>query len=113
MNRERYIRIPKDKKAMEDYDYGIQTPEQMVELVLSEEDYTFLEKVKVFDLINQQCDVIIDDYEEEILDIFKIQQAIDVVNNLLAKYNDNELLVKLKEYLEYELKYGTLVGFDF
>jgi hypothetical protein len=44
----------------------------MVELVLSEEDYTFLQNIKVFDLINQQCDVIIDDYEEEILDVSKI-----------------------------------------
>ena len=32
----RYIRVPKDIKAMKDYDYGVQKDEQMEELILSE-----------------------------------------------------------------------------
>ena len=39
MEREKYIRVPKNKKAMEDYDYGIETEEQMEEMVLSEKDF--------------------------------------------------------------------------
>ena len=29
MEREKYIRVPKNKQAMEDYDYGIQKEEQI------------------------------------------------------------------------------------
>ena len=32
----RYIRVPKDIKAMKDYDYGVQKDEQIEELILSE-----------------------------------------------------------------------------
>ena len=30
----KYIRVPKDIKAMKDYDYGVQKDEQMEELIL-------------------------------------------------------------------------------
>ena len=33
MERMRYIRVPKDIKAMEDYEYGVQKAEQMEELI--------------------------------------------------------------------------------
>ena len=36
MERMRYIRVPKDIKAMEDYEYRVQKDEQMEELILSE-----------------------------------------------------------------------------
>ena len=40
MERMRYIRVPKDIKAMEDYEYGVQKDEQMEELILSESQYS-------------------------------------------------------------------------
>ena len=36
MERMRYIRVPKDIKAMEDYEYRVEKTEQMEELILSE-----------------------------------------------------------------------------
>ena len=40
MERMRYIRVPKDIKAMKDYDYGVQKDEQIEELILSESQYS-------------------------------------------------------------------------
>ena len=40
VERVRYIRVPKDIKAMKDYDYGVQKDEQMEELILSESQYS-------------------------------------------------------------------------
>ena len=69
MERVRYIRVPKDIKAMKYYDYGVQKDEQMEELILSESQYSVFYTLKVFQLINEECDVLIDDYEEELLSL--------------------------------------------
>ena len=112
MERERFIRVPKDEQAMADYDYGVQKQEQMEEMILSEDQYKALSDTGVFDKINERCDIIIDDYEDEVLGLDKIPMALDVVNQLICS-NSNELLTKLKELLDLAMAYKTIVGFDF
>ncbi len=112
MVRERFIRVPKNEKAMKDYDYGVQKKEQMEEMLLSEEQYKVLDDIGVFDIINEKCDVIIDDYEEEVLGLDKVPMALEVVNQLI-KSNTNEELIKLKRMLDLAIIHKTIVGFDF
>lgn len=112
MERERLIRVPKDQKAMEDYDYGVQKQDQMEEMVLSEEQHKILYDTGVFDLINDRCDIIIDDHEEERLELDKIPIAIEIVNQLINS-NPNEQLIKFKKMLDMAIAYKTVVGFDF
>ena len=109
MERMRYIRVPKDIKAMKDYDYGVQKDE---ELILSESQYSVFYTLKVFQLINEECGVIIDDYEEEVLSLEKIPLALKIVNKIIQNYNDINLL-KFKNMLESAIKYRTVVCFDF
>ncbi|BCJ93241.1 hypothetical protein acsn021_08100 [Anaerocolumna cellulosilytica] len=112
MERERFIRVPKDKKAMEDYDYGIQMKEQLEEMILSEGQYRVLDDLGVFESINKECNIIIDEYEEEILELDKIPTALEVVTQLINR-NENEELVRLREMLILATTYKTVVGFDF
>lgn len=112
MGREKYIRVPKNKKAMEDYGYGIQKEEQMEEMVLSEEQYSKLDEIGIFDIINEKCDIIIDEYEEEVLELDKIPIALEAVTQLINDNKDEEL-VRLKEMLNLAITYKTIVGFDF
>ncbi len=112
MERERYIRVPKDKKAMEDYDYGVQKEEQMEEMILSEEQHRVLNGFGVFDRINDACDIIIDEWEEEVLELDKIPLALEVVTGLCKIYENKEL-IRLKEMLNLALTYQTIVGFEF
>ena len=112
MKRDKYIRVPKDKKAMEDYDFGIQKEEQMEEMILSEEQYNKLSEIGVFDIISEKCDIIIDEYEEEVLELSKIPIALEVVEKLINN-NENEELLRLKEMLNLAVLYSTIVGFDF
>lgn len=112
MERERFIRVPKDERAMKDYDYGVQKKEQMEEIILSEVQYEALDNTGVFDEINEKCEIIIDDYEEEVLELDKIPTALEVVNQLISN-NKNEELIKLKRILELAIRYKTIVGFDF
>lgn len=112
MEKVRFIRVPKDDKAMEDYDYGVQKKEQMEEMILSEAQYKALDDTGVFDRINEKCDIIIDDYEEEVLKLDKIPLALEIVNQLINS-NDNEELIELKNILNLAITYKTIVGFDF
>ena len=57
------IRVPKDVKAMYDFDYGVQESDQMEEVVLTEKEFIELDSIGAFDLINEKCQVIIDDYD--------------------------------------------------
>ena len=82
MEREKYIRVPKNKQAMEDYDYGIQKEEQMEEMVLSEKQYSKLDEIGVFDIINEKCDIIIDEYEEEESHTGKADELIEALDAL-------------------------------
>lgn len=79
-------------------------------MVLSEEQYSKLEEIGVFDIINKKCNIIIDEYEEEILELDKIPIALEAVTQLI---NDNKELVRLKEMLSLANFYKTIVGFDF
>ncbi|MBD5465854.1 MAG: hypothetical protein HDR22_08570 [Lachnospiraceae bacterium] len=112
MVRQRFIRVPKDEKAMKDYDYGVQKKEQMEEIILSEAQYKILDDTGVFDKINEKCGIIIDDYEEEVLELDKIPIALEIVNQLINN-NENKELIKLKRILSLAITYKTIVGFDF
>ena len=112
MEREKYIRVPKNKHAMQDYDYGIQKEEQMEEMVLSEKQYSKLDDIGFFDIINEKCDIIIDEYEEEVLELDKIPIALEIVTQLIND-NKNEELVRLKEMLNLAITCKTIVEFDF
>ncbi|KHD37825.1 hypothetical protein NL50_06505 [Clostridium acetobutylicum] len=118
MKRDRYIRVPKDTKAMEDYDYGVQEPEQMIEWILNDEEYTILSTLKIFDELNNQCDIIIDDFEEETISFDKLDIANNTINMILNKIQssqvkDYELVTKLQDMISSAIERKTLIAFDF
>ena len=112
MERKRYIRVPKNAEAMKDYDYGVQNNEQTEIFILDDNKYITLNKMGIFDEINKRCDIIIDDYEEEILEYKKIPAALDIVDKFIVHYK-NEDLVKLKGMLSLANMYKTFIAFDF
>ena len=97
MSRERMIRVPKDVKEMYDFDYGVQESDQMEEVVLTENEFIDLDSIGAFDLINEKCQVIIDDYEEEIIELEKIPVALEVIMQLRNEFT-SESLINLKKY---------------
>ena len=48
MDRQRYISVPKSKKAMQAYDLGEEMPEEMVEWKLKESEFNILYNNGVF-----------------------------------------------------------------
>ncbi|WBW97308.1 hypothetical protein [Oceanirhabdus sp. W0125-5] len=118
MKRDRYIRVPKDGKAAEDYDYGVQKPSQMIDWILNEEEYYKLDLLEVFNELNIGCNIIIDDFEEEVIIYDKLDKALDIVDKIIIKNQaskkDNiEVLNKLKDMVIYAIENKTIVAFDF
>ena len=66
-------------------------------VVLTEKEFIELDSIGAFDLINEKCQVIIDDYEEEIIELEKIPVALEVIMQLRNEFT-SESLINLKKY---------------
>ncbi|MGF6929469.1 soluble cytochrome b562 [Chitinophaga sp. W2I13] len=93
------IVVPIDDKAKIALDYDNATPEQLMEVVLSDAEFKVLWDTGFFELINKIADVNIDDYEDEGIedkeklgkvlasDIFTAS-AIDSVNHIKSLFEE-------------------------
>lgn len=112
MERKHYIIVPKSKIAMEHWDYGIETEDEVEILKLSLNEYEELDKIGLFDRINDVCDIMIDDYESEVLELYRIPDAIRIVKEFMKQYN-NKKLADIKEVLVHAYLYKRVVEFAF
>lgn len=112
MERKKFIRVPINKKAKQNYDLGILREDELETLVLPDKQFQELYKMGVFDIINKKCDIIIDEFKDVILELDRIPAAIEILTKLISE-NDNADLVEIKKMLELAVSLGTIVGFDF
>lgn len=112
LNRQRDISVPNDYEAMQALEYGNENPNQTTEWRLQEKEFEQLYKLGVFELINNECEVIIDDFESEWLEKESLPKAIKALEK---NYESDELevLKKLKELVYLAIKNNTCVAFDF
>ena len=74
MDRQRFISVPKNIKSIEKYYYGEETKEDMIEWKLSESEFNSLFESGVFDLLNNYCESLIDDFESETIGLDKFSR---------------------------------------
>ena len=63
--RQRVITVPKDKIAEKALDFEEATKEQLIELSITEEEFLFLYQNGIIELINQEGETNIDDFEDD------------------------------------------------
>ncbi len=102
------IIVPKDKKAINDLDYDIANNDQLIIWELEEEEYVKLTSLRIFDIINQSCNSLIDDYEDENISFEKLE----ILRDELAK-KENNLIDKLVSLIEEAIKRETSIHFYF
>ena len=112
MDRQRYISVPKNKEAMEAYDLGEERPEAMVEWKLTEDEFNILYNCGVFHQLNEECSVIIDDFESEVIDVKGLNTA-EVVTLKLKDCVNNKEIERLYDLILEAIKNQTLIAFDF
>lgn len=112
MDRIRLIRVPKNAEAAKQYNYGIIDEQEIVTLSINNAQFDHLLKLGVLDELNDACDALIDDYEEEVIGLEQIPTALSVIASLIQD-NPDKLLYQLQKLFILAQKNGTLVGFDF
>ena len=114
--KQRVIVVPKDKVAQELLDRDEATDQQLLELYLSNEEFYFLYKKGIFELINQITGSLIDDFENDsVLEKEKILKIIESLNAQRVMFTNEWLVIiqKIVNLFEEALKRGTGVHFYF
>lgn len=91
------ISVPKDKKAERMLDHDKVLPSQLIELEVSDEDFSYLYNSGYWDLVNKIANSNIDDFEDEsITDAHVLAELIKALetrsfsyDRRLEKWNDN------------------------
>lgn len=102
------IIVPKNKEAEIALDYDTATPEQVVELNLTDDEFEKLWSEGIFSLINKLSNCNIDDYEDEhITDLDLITNSF---HELKKVPNNPEEIIKM---FEFAIMYKTSIHFYF
>ncbi|MDD3393476.1 MAG: hypothetical protein PHG19_02380 [Anaerotignum sp.] len=112
MSRLRYLTIPLDEAATEDYYNGVENHVNTIEWSISENEFEQLQESRVFEIINSHCNLMIDDFESEIIERQSMEKALECIKETYRQ-NPNSALEILLSYTEKALKHKTIMAFDF
>lgn len=112
MDRQRYITVPLTVEAKKGYDCGEEITDQTLTWQLTEIEFNNLYNSGVFDLINIECDLMIDDFESDWIEGDKIEIALNILQDWENK-NSCEEVKKLIDLVKVAFEKNTCVGFDF
>ncbi|UKB78204.1 hypothetical protein [Chryseobacterium sp. MEBOG07] len=102
------IIVPKNKEAEIALDYDTASPEQIVELSITNDEFKELWNSGVFILINKISNSNIDDFEDE--HITNLDSIHNSLNELKKSYNSSD---KINRMFELALSYETSIHFYF
>ena len=100
----RYLTVPKNQPGMNEYDYGIEHTSNMIERVLGEEEFEALYNKYIFKRINDECGLMIDDYESEEISSDNLRKCIHFISEIPGVFY---------EMAKIALKYDTVLYLDF
>ncbi len=85
------ITVPLNKKAEEDLNFNNASPDDLIELAISDEAYFVLEK-ELFLEFNKICNVLIDNYEDEkIIGIGKLKSLLEFMESDAISENAEDI----------------------
>ena len=105
---ERWIAVPKNEKGKQDCDYGDFDTENVVNYNVPEKEFRALIKNGAIDEMNIECDLLIQDYESEIVMVEQIETCMSIIKER-GEYTDG---VFMKAF-ESALSYGTYAELEF
>lgn len=85
--RDRYLTVPKNEKGIEEYNSGIEHSDNLIESVLSEDEFDTLYHSGVFKRLNERCGLMIDDYESEIINVDCINKCHDIIFSIPGAFS--------------------------
>ena len=79
MDKKHLIFVPKNEKGIHDYEMGIDNNDDYFVFDLPEEEFDLLWKNKVFDILNEKYDLMIDEAEEETVTARQLKDTYDYI----------------------------------
>ena len=64
---QKYVSVPKNQKGIYEYDTGVQGSENLLFYNLPKVEFDYLVDNKIFEYLNEKGNLMIDDYESEIV----------------------------------------------
>ena len=105
------ICVPLSKGAMKRLDTDSCTDNDLREVSIGEEEYDRLWNSGIFDQLNAKLDILIDDYEDEIITFEKLELAIEIVRE--HPQGESDWFRPMRELMEVALERKTGLYFFF
>ncbi len=102
--RKRYLSVPINNQGIEEYDHGIEDTANIIETLLPENEFYELQTNGVFEQINKTCDLLIDDYESEIITAQNLINCKSIIQELTGVF---------AEAAHKAIEHGTFLALDF
>ncbi|UIR57315.1 hypothetical protein LZQ00_05735 [Sphingobacterium sp. SRCM116780] len=112
--KKRYILTPKTVEIANKLDQDLASSEELIEIVLTEDDYNGLEKLGFFSFLNDLVNVNIDDYEDEVIvGDDHIRKVLSSIDSFDKANKQKSLLNEIRELFREALIRKTGVYFYF
>ena len=112
MEEKRFITVPLTIEAKINFDLGEEIEDQILTWQLTENEFNSLYNSGVFTLLNNECELMIDDFESESIEGNNIQVALSRLQNWENK-NCCKEIEKLINMVTTALEKNTCINFDF
>ncbi|UKS29659.1 hypothetical protein LOZ80_12285 [Paenibacillus sp. HWE-109] len=112
MKKIRIISVPFNDQGMKDMENDLDNSEYVQEFKINEKQFYTLFESGIFNVLNRECDVLIDDFETELIDFESLLKANKVLSNSFENSNCYEIEVLLGLIsLTIEMKKGIYFHF--
>ena len=109
----RVIAVPRSLDAARRLDYGQENESDLVEECVSDEEFHVLRTTGWLDEVNNSCDTLIDDYEDEkILSGQQLTQLLLITRRFSVRHK-HEVFAKIQRSVKLAQRFGTEVCFYF
>ena len=104
---QKYISVPKNSKGISEYDIGVQGSENLLFLSLPKEEFDYLVDNKIFEYLNEKGNLMIDDYESEIVSYGVLKWETQIWDKR------KDITPTFVDAIEKAITYKTFIGLDF
>lgn len=101
----RFLTVPKNEEGIVEYDMGVESSDNLNVYYLPEEEFENL--WVAFNVINYHCELLIDDYESEIIKGQDLEKCKEILLEMKVKGP------MFFQALDEAIRYNTLLALDF
>ena len=104
---QKYVSVPKNSKGIYEYDTVVQGSENLLFYNLPKVEFDYLVDNKIFEYLNEKGNLMIDDYESEIVSYGVLKWETQIWDKI------KDITPTFVDAIEKAITYKTFIGLDF